>query len=60
MQPATAWQAGSNLADLKRFVDYALSKPDTYLVTMRQLIGELGYRCTHWHCCFLSSGSNMN
>lgn len=32
-------QAGSNLADLKRFVDYALKKPDVYLVTMRQLIG---------------------
>lgn len=34
-------QAGSNLADLRRFVDYALAKPDVYLVTMRQLIGEL-------------------
>lgn len=32
-------KAGSNLADLKRFVDYALKKPDVYLVTMRQLIG---------------------
>ncbi|PRW32547.1 polysaccharide deacetylase isoform A [Chlorella sorokiniana] len=32
-------QEGSNLAGLKQFVDYALKKPDVYLVTMRQLIG---------------------
>jgi hypothetical protein len=44
-------QTGSNLAGLKQFVDYALKKPDVYLVTMRQLIGEfavaLSCSCLH-------------
>lgn len=33
-----SWFNGTRSAETKKFIEYALSKPDTYFVTMRQLI----------------------
>ncbi|PSC71479.1 polysaccharide deacetylase [Micractinium conductrix] len=34
-------RAGDNVKELRRFVDYALGKPDVYFVSMRQLVAWL-------------------